>query len=151
VIKQSSFIAFLLLTLAVLAACSSSTSVPTGPSSNTGSTNLTTAEVGGTWALTSIQPADRDEQATPASAIYSLTLNGDRVSSQVDCNRRSGQLLLGVNMLRAGPALACTRAACRTMEFENAYLALLSGESQVRADASTLTLSSPRGVLRFRR
>jgi heat shock protein HslJ len=53
--------------------------------------------------------------------------------------------------LTLGPALACTRAACSTMEFEGTFLSLLGGDSEAHADSKTMTLSSPRGVLRFQR
>ena len=51
----------------------------------------------------------------------------------------------------AGPALACTRAACPTMTFESAYTALLSGDSTTAISGNSLTLSSARGVLTFTR
>jgi hypothetical protein len=37
------------------------------------------------------------------------------------------------------------------MAFENAYIAILSGDSAALIDSNSLKLSSPRGVLRFRR
>jgi heat shock protein HslJ len=151
VLTPSRFAAILLLVIAGSSACSTATSVVTGPSSIGGSTSLTATQVGGTWTLTSIHPADGAEQAAPASAIYSLTLDGERVSSQVDCNRCAGQMKLDGTTITLGPALACTRAACSTMEFESAYLSVLGGESQASAESNTLTLTSPRGVLRFRR
>ncbi len=80
-----------------------------------------------------------------------MTIAGDRVSSQVDCNRCAGQVTIDGNTFKVGPALACTRAACSTMEFESAFLSVLSGESQASSESNTLTLSSARGVLRFRR
>jgi heat shock protein HslJ len=80
-----------------------------------------------------------------------MTLDGERVSSRVDCNRCGGQMRLEGTTLTLGPALACTRAACPTMDYETAYLSVLSGDSQASTDANTLTLSSQRGVLRFRR
>jgi heat shock protein HslJ len=55
------------------------------------------------------------------------------------------------NRLTLGPALACTRAACSTMAFESAYLSVLAGDSQAVVDSNSLTLSSARGVLRFRK
>jgi heat shock protein HslJ len=51
----------------------------------------------------------------------------------------------------AGPLLACTRAACPTMAFENTYTKLLGGESTVSLSGRTLVMTSPRGVLRFKR
>ena len=53
--------------------------------------------------------------------------------------------------MTVGPLLACTRAACPTMAFESAYLAILAGERTTRIDGNTLTLTSARGALRFRR
>jgi heat shock protein HslJ len=151
VFKHSSFVAFLTLAVAGASACSSASSSATAPSSVGGSTNLTASQVSGTWTLTSIQPANGTEQAAPASAIYSLTLDGERISSQVDCNRCGGQMKLDGSTLTLGPLFACTKAACPTMAFESAYLSLLSGDSDARAGSNTLTLSSTRGVLRFRR
>ncbi len=151
VLKQSSFVAFLLLAIVAASACSSASSSLTAPSSVGGSTNLTSAQLSGTWTVTSIQPAGRGEQVTPASAIYSLSLDGERVASQVDCNRCGGAMKLDGSTLTIGPALACTRAACPTMEFESAYLSVLSGESQASAEGDSLTLSSSRGVVRLRR
>jgi heat shock protein HslJ len=151
VLKQSPFVVLFLLAVAGSSACSTSPSTPTGPSSSAGSTNLTAGQIGGTWTLTSIQPADRAEQAAPASAIYTVTLDGERISSRVDCNRCSGQMKLDGSTLTLGPALACTRAACPTMEYESAFLSVLGGESQAHAESNTLTLSSSRGLLRFRR
>jgi heat shock protein HslJ len=150
VLKPSSFVALLLLAVASSPACSTAPAVPTGPSSIDGSTNLT-AQVGGTWTLTSIQPTGRPEHATPAPATYTMTLDGDRVSSKVDCNRCAGQMKINGNTITIGPNLACTKAACSTMEFESAYLSVLSGDSQAATVDNTLTLSSARGVLRFKR
>ena len=50
-----------------------------------------------------------------------------------------------------GPALACTRAACATMAYESEYVALLAGDNAAEIGANTLTLTSSRGRLRFRR
>jgi heat shock protein HslJ len=151
VFKPSSFVSFLLLALTVSSACSSASSALTTPSSVGGSTSLTSEQLSGEWTLTSIQPAGSAQQPAPASAIYSMTLDGEHVSSRVDCNRCGGQMRLTGTTLTLGPALACTRAACPTMDFETAYLSVLSGDSQASTDANTLTLSSQRGVLRFRR
>ena len=151
VFKQSSFVAFFLLALTVSSACSSASSALTAPSSVGGSTSLTSTQLSGTWTLTSLQPAGSAQQPAPASAIYSLTLDGERVASQVDCNRCAGGMRLEGTTLTLGPALACTKAACPTMDFESSFLSVLSGDSQASADGNTLTLSSARGVLRFRR
>ena len=80
-----------------------------------------------------------------------MTLDGERVSLRVDCNRCGGSMRLDGSTLTLGPLLACTLAACPTMEFASVYQSVLIGDSQASADANTLTLSSQRGVLRFRR
>ena len=109
------------------------------------------AWVDGTWALVSIQPAGQAPQPAPNGVPYQLTAGENRVSTKADCNTCAGSLAINGNTVTIGPLLACTRAACSTMAFENAYVTLLSGESNARLDGNELTLSSPRGVLLFRR
>jgi heat shock protein HslJ len=99
----------------------------------------------------SIQLAGQDRQATPAGASYTLNLANGRLSTRVDCNTCSGAFTISGRTLTAGPALPCTRAACPTMAFENAYTRLLSGDSTVTLLDGTLVLLSPRGMLRFTR
>jgi heat shock protein HslJ len=111
----------------------------------------TADQIAGTWKLESIQPAGRAVQPAPAGATYSLTLSGDRLSTRADCNTCSGPFSMLGMTLTAGPALACTRAACPTMAFENVYTTLLAGDSTVALPNGTLVLSSTRGVLRFTR
>src|SRR5262245_412143 len=111
----------------------------------------TADQIAGTWTLVSIQRAGQAIQPKPAGATYSLTLGGDRLSTRADCNTCSGPFALLGPTLTAGPALACTRAACPTMAFENTYTALLAGDSTVALMDGTLVLSSTRGVLRYTR
>jgi heat shock protein HslJ len=135
-------------------ACSESFSTPTSPTSSSsasGSASLTADQLAGTWTLSSIQPAGQAEQATPAGASYTLTFADGRLSTRVDCNTCNGAFALSGQTLTAGPALACTRAACPTMAFENTYTSMLSSDSTVTQSGSTLVLSSARGVLRFTR
>ena len=61
----------------------------------------------------------------------------------------SGAATLSTQAVTVGPALACTRAACATMSFETAYLAILAGENTVAVTGTSLALSSPRGRLTF--
>ena len=122
--------------------CAESSSTPTAPSSD---------QFTGTWNLLSIQPAGQAEQPTPPGARYTVLFADGRLSTRVDCNVCSGGFALSGQTLTAGPALACTRAACPTMAFENAYTSLLSGDSTITLSGSTLVLSSSRGVLRFAR
>jgi heat shock protein HslJ len=96
-----------------------------------------------------MQLAGQADQAAPAG--YSLTLGDGQLSTRADCNTCSGRATLDGQVLTAGPALACTRAACATMAFESAYTGVLSGQSTVASTGNTLVLSSSRGTLRFAR
>jgi heat shock protein HslJ len=122
-----------------------------GRSQTSPSSTLTVNQLSGTWNLVSIQPAGQGDQAAPPGASYTLTFADGRLSTRVDCNVCNGAFTLSGQTLTAGPALACTRAACPTMAFENGYTSLLSGESTVTLASNVLALSSARGVLRFTR
>ena len=99
----------------------------------------------------SIQPTGQAEQATPTGASYTLSFADGRLSTRVDCNMWNGGFALSGQTLTAGPNLACTRAACPTMAFENAYISLLGVESTATLSGDTLVLSSTQGVLCFTR
>ncbi len=88
-------------------------------------------------------------RCNPAGATYELSLGEGRVSARADCNVCNGALVLSGQTATIGPILACTRAACATMAFETTYVAVLAGDSVVRIDGVTLTLTSSRGTLRF--
>jgi heat shock protein HslJ len=136
----------LVLVTSLAAGCAESSDTLTSPSST-----VAAGQLAGTWNLLSIQPADQRERATPAGATYALTFADGRLSTRADCNTCNGPFALSGQTLTAGPALACTRAACRTMEFENTYTRLLGGEGTVTLSGDSLVLSSSRGVLRFAR
>jgi heat shock protein HslJ len=132
--------------------CSESLSAPTSPSAAaaTGAAAALTADqLAGTWNLVSIQPTGQGVQLTPLGANYTLSFATGRLSTRADCNSCSAAFTLSGQTLTAGPALACTRAACPTMAFENVYTSLLSGESTVTVSARALVLSSDRGLLHF--
>ena len=116
-----------------------------------GSQALGVEQLSGSWKLLSMQRAGQDDQATPSGATYTLTFVADRLSTRVDCNVCNGAFAVSGQTLTAGPALACTRAACPTMAFENSYTSVLAGDSTVTVSGDMLALSSPRGVLRFMR
>ena len=143
--------ACLLVVALLAAACAESRSNPTAPSSAGGSLALTTDRLAGTWQLVSIQSAGQPEEATPTGATYTLTFADGRLSTRADCNMCGGTFTLSGQTLTAGPALACTRAACATMAFESAYTRALSGESTVTLSDGLLVLSSSRSVLKFTR
>jgi heat shock protein HslJ len=134
----------LVFVASLAAGCAGSSATLTSPSST-----VTAGQLAGTWTLLSIHPAGQSEQATPAGATYALTFADGRLSTRVDCNTCNGPFALSGQTLTAGPGLACTRAACRTMEFENTYTRLLGGEGTVTLSGDSLVLSSSRGVLRF--
>ena len=151
-LHMSSSRSLVVVVVACLAiACAGSSSAPMGPSSLSGGLALTGDQIAGTWNLLSIRRAGQADQATPAGASYTLIFADGRLSTRVDCNVCSGEFALSGQTLTAGPALACTRAACPTMAFDNAYTELLGGDNAVTLSNDTLVLSSVRGVLRFRR
>ena len=80
-----------------------------------------------------------------------MTFAEGRLSMRADCNLCGGAFVMSGQTLTAGPALACTRAACPTMTFESTYTRLLGGDSNVTLADNTLVLSSARGVLHFTR
>ena len=153
-------LAYVILVAAVASGCGSG-QTPTSPSAGvsastpstggTASTATSPEQLSGTWILSAIQPAGQAEVTVPGGATYELALADGRVSTRVDCNICGGGLVLGARTMTVGPLLACTRAACPTMAFESAYLAILVGENDTRVDGETLTLTSTRGALRFRR
>jgi heat shock protein HslJ len=148
------FLAASVVTLVVAAlapACTSNSSGPTSPSVAGGSTALTADALTGAWPLVSLQTAGEAEQAVPGSASYDLTFAADRASTRADCNLCNGALAIQGDTVTIGPVLACTRAACSTAAFEHAYVAVLAGDSTARINGRDLTLTSARGVLRFRR
>ena len=93
-------------------------STPTSFSSIRAPLSVTVGELAGTWNLLSIQAAGQAAQATPAGATYSLTFADGRLTTRADCNVCGGPFSLSGQTLTAGTALACTRAACRTMDFD---------------------------------
>lgn len=135
----------LFVVTSLVVGCSKSSSTPTSPSS------VTAAQLAGVWNVLSVQPTGQPEQAVPAGTSYTVTFDDGRLSTRLDCNICSGAFALSGQTLTAGPVLACTRAACATMAFGDAYITLLSGESTLTLAGGTLVLSSARGVLRVMR
>jgi heat shock protein HslJ len=149
--NSSRSLAALVVIASLVAACAERPSTQASPSSIAGTPALTADQLTGTWTLVSIQLAGQADQAAPPGASYTLTFADGRLSTRVDCNVCNGAFTLSGQTLNAGPALACTRAACPTMAFEGGYTSLLSGESTVTLSSNVLALSSARGVLRFTR
>jgi heat shock protein HslJ len=149
--KVARLLVSLLLVACFALGCSGSSPALMSPSSVERALERTASQLPGAWSLVSIQPAGETEQAKPSGASYTLTLSDGRLSMRADCNSCGGTYTLNGQTLVAGPSLACTRAACATMAFENTYTTLLGGESTVSLSSGTLVLASPRGVLRFTR
>ena len=141
-----------IVALALFAAgCSDAPATPTSPSAGSGSLTLTGEQLAGTWRLSAVQVAGQTAQPAPAGATYTLSFAEGRLSTRADCNTCNGAFTLSGNTLNAGPALACTRAACPTLAFEATYTGILSGEHSVSLPGDTLVLSSARGTLTFAR
>ena len=147
--NYSASLIFVALCAGLTAACSDYLTAPSDSSLLTG--GYMAAQLEGTWTLSSIQPAGQARQDRPDGATYTVTFTDGRISTRADCNVCGGAFSISGNTLVAGPVLACTRAACPTMAFENVYTALLSGDSTTVIARDTLTLSSSRGVLTFTR
>jgi heat shock protein HslJ len=137
-----------LLVAALTAACTHSVTSPTAVSAQA-SAAYTIAQLEGTWTLASIQPAGQARQDRPLNTTYTLSFSENRLSTRADCNTCGGVFSVSGDTLSAGPNLACTRAACSTMAFENAYTSILSGDSTIVVSGSALTLSSARGTLQL--
>ncbi len=146
------FLSLAIILASSLAACSTTPSTQTSPSAAGGSSAaLTTTDLAGTWSLVQVERAGTPVQATPAGASYSINFSDGRASTRADCNMCGGTVAVSGQTVTIGPNLACTRAACPTMEFETVYESILSGDHSVTVQGSTLVLSSKRGTLRFTR
>ena len=144
------YLSALTILAALSVGCSEALSAPTSPSAAADAASALTADqLAGTWTLVSIQPTGRGEELTPPGATYTLGFATDRLSTRADCNSCSAAFTVSGHTLTVGPVLACTRAACPTMAFENVYTTLLSGETTATVSPGKLVLSSDRGQLRF--
>jgi heat shock protein HslJ len=150
--KNLRFLSLAIILASSVAACSTTPSTQTSPSAAGGSsTALSTADLAGTWSLVQVERAGMPTQSTPTGASYSINFSDGRVSTRADCNMCGGSIAVSGQTVTIGPALACTRAACPTMEFESVYESVLSGDHSVSIQGGTLVLSSKRGTLRFSR
>ena len=136
-----------ILVAALTAACAQSVTSPSA--AEVAGPAYTAAQLEGSWTLVSIERAGEAKQNRPFDAVYTLSFSEGRMSTRVDCNTCGGSSSVNAGVLTAGPNLACTRAACSTMAFENTYTSILGGDSNIVVTGSTLTLSSPRGTLQF--
>ena len=98
-----------------------------------------------------MQAAGQGQQARPTGATYTLSFSADRVSTRVDCNQCSGGYSIAGSTLTIAALMACTRAACPTMAFEQAYTTLLGGQHAITIVDNVMMLTSARGELRFTR
>ena len=144
-------LALTFLVAALTAACTQSITAPTSPNAVSAppSSAYTIAQLEGTWTLVSIQPAGAAKQDRPFNATYTIAFADGRMSTRADCNSCAGAFSMTGDVITVGPNLACTRAACPTMQFENLYTSMLGGDSTTIVTNSTLTLTSARGTLQF--
>ncbi len=140
-----------IVALPLLGCARSSPTMPSTSSAARGSLAANDQTLDGTWNVVSIQRAGQAVQPAPTGVPYTVTFAESRVSTHVDCNTCGGTYAVSGQTLTVGPALACTRAACPTMDFENTYTALLGGDSEMTMSGGTLVLASPRGVVRLAR
>ena len=125
--------------------------IATTPADGIG-TSGPSASLLGRWQLDTFQRSDGSTAVLPTPERFTIEFDANgRVTIGADCNTCVGNLTVNGQTLTIGPVLACTRAACPTMAFENTYVGILAGDSAARIDDNSLTLSSPRGILRFRR
>ena len=152
-LMRQQFVSFALVILvaALTVACSQSATSPTSPSAIAAppSAAHTIAQLEGTWTLASLQLPGEAKQDRPSNATYTLSFSEGRLSTRVDCNSCGGSYSIEGTTLTAGPNLACTRAACPTMAFENNYTSILGGSSTIAVNGSTLTVTSSRGTLQL--
>jgi len=140
--------ALVILVAALTAACTQSVTSPSAVAAPPSAAH-TIAQLEGTWTLASIQLPGEAKQDRPFNSTYTLSFAEGRLSTRVDCNSCGGSYSVDGTTLTAGPNLACTRAACPTMAFENAYTSILGGSSTIAVTGSTLTVTSPRGTLQL--
>ena len=144
-------LSFILVAGLLAVACNAATSSPTSPSAAAGNTSLTASDFAGTWQVVEIQRVGQAAQPAPVGATYGITFDNNRVSTRQDCNVCGGGVSIADQVITIGPALACTKAACPTMDYETVFEQMLSGDHSVSVQGANLTLSSKRGVLRFTR
>jgi heat shock protein HslJ len=147
IVRRLSYIMLAALFVASTAACTASADRVTGPTALPDS-SLNSETVSGTWRLASLQQAGQAAEAVPPGANFSVRF-AESLHVTADCNLCTGAWSLSGSTLSTGP-LACTLAACQTMPFDTVFVSLLDGSTAV-AQGDTLTLSSARGTLVFRR
>jgi heat shock protein HslJ len=128
-VRRASALALGMVVLVAVAACSSSSTA-------------TTADLEGTWQLSSVTTADGQQVTVPEGVSPTLQVQGEQVSGNAGCNTFSGGYTLDGDTIAFGP-LASTRMACAdpVNAVESAYLAALDAVNQVALDGNTLTLS----------
>jgi heat shock protein HslJ len=85
------------------------------------------------------------------SRVHADFATGNQFSTRGDCAICTGTFGLTGNTLATGPLVGRTLIACPETAFDSRYKALLAGNTTVALSATTLELSSLRGVLRFKR
>jgi len=137
----------LFVTLAVIAlpACTHNAASATAPSAAVVPSAVITS---GTWNLQSLAVTGSPVVTTSEEQFTMRLADDGAIALKVDCNRGAGSYTLSGNTLSVGP-LATTKAYCASAPLDDQFLGLISGASVVTANATTLSMSSPRGTLIF--
>ncbi|HVR70842.1 MAG TPA: META domain-containing protein [Vicinamibacteria bacterium] len=125
------------LTLVALTSCEDAVTAP--------------SDLGGEWRLTSLSGLDAVPTPPPATGRFTLQFEADgQVFVHADCNGCGGRYTLGGHTVTVS-RLACTLIFCPSSPFDARYLSLLDGEAAFDLEGDVLTITSPRGTLRFAR
>ena len=125
------------MTLLVLTSCEDSVTEP--------------SVLAGEWRLEELRPPSGAPLTPPASGRFTVQFEADgRVSARADCNGCGGSFTLDDDRVVVSQ-LACTLIACPNAPFDQQYLAVLVGASELDLEDGRLILESPRGELRFTR
>jgi heat shock protein HslJ len=108
-------------------------------------------DLAGEWRLEELRPPSGTSLTPPASGRFTVQFEADgRVSARADCNGCGGSYTLDDDTVVVSQ-LACTLIACPNAPFDQQYLAVLVGASELELEDGRLILESSRGELRFTR
>jgi heat shock protein HslJ len=135
--KRTRVTAVSVITLFMLTSCEDSVTRP--------------SDLAGEWRLEELRPPSGGGLTPPASGRFTVQFEADgRVSARADCNGCGGRYTLDDDRVVVAD-LACTLIACPNAPFDQQYLAILVGASELELEDGRLILESSRGTLRFRR
>ena len=109
------------------------------------------SDLAGEWRLEELRPPNGSPLTPPASGRFTVQFEADgRVSARADCNGCGGSYTLDDDTVVVSQ-MACTLIACPNAPFDQQYLAVLVGASELELEDGRLILESSRGTLRFTR